>query len=371
MMRRLVASGGGSLTDDLEPVASGRLLLAAAGLVVMTSVPLLGPSGRGWTVLAIVGVAMLIVLAGSLLIDWTRMPPRATLVFPAMVSVALVAISLGSPGLVAPLTGVLTFCFAYIGLTQPPGTGLFAVPVAALTLLIANGGWSRPVSVRLVIATSVWVLLAELLARLTRRQSELAAALRSAAHTDALTGVANRRDLELHLAHTGAGDSIVICDLDYFKRLNDTQGHSAGDRVLADFGGMLRLVLRETDYAARYGGEEFVLVLAGTTVDEAQHLLNRLHETWSTLQAQITFSAGVATCSGDRTPSATLSAADQALYRAKESGRNTDRAETVEPMEPSALRGRDSTAIDHEYRPADGRRPVGHEEGQQLGDRLR
>jgi hypothetical protein len=235
-VRRLIAGFDSSVSGELDPVVIGQVLLAVAGVVVMTSVPLLGPSRRSWIVLIAVGGVMAAALVVSGFIRWSLLPRYATLLFPALVAVALVTISVGSPGLVAPLTGVLTFCFAFIGLTQPPGVSLLAAPVAGATLIVANAGWSRPVGVRLVIALMVWVLLAELLARLARRQTELSTALRLAAHTDALTGVANRRHLELHLTTVGSGDAIVICDLDHFKRLNDTHGYHAGDRVLAHFG---------------------------------------------------------------------------------------------------------------------------------------
>lgn len=203
---------------------------------------------------------MLGLLALSGVMDWSRRHVRATLVFPALVCLALIGISVARPGLVAPLTGVLTLCFAYIGLTQPPATSILAMCPAAVTFVIANGGLSPAITVRLVINILVWVLLAELLARITLRQTTLTSALRSAAHTDVLTGVANRRDLQTRMSSALPGDTVIICDLDLFKVLNDTLGHNAGDLVLADFGALLRVGLRERDYCARYGGEEFLLL---------------------------------------------------------------------------------------------------------------
>ncbi len=324
----MFAGLAGSLTGELDAVVAGRLLLLGAGAAVLVSAPLLHPDGRGWTALVVVSAIMLGVLALSVVMDWSRRHPRATLVFPAMVCVALISLSVARPGLVAPLTGVLTLCFAYVGLTQPPGTSIWAMSPAAVTFVTANGGLSPAITVRLVISILVWVLLAELLSRITRRQTTLTIALRSAAHTDVLTGVANRRDLQTRMSLALPGDTVIICDLDLFKELNDTRGHDAGDHVLADFGALLRVGLRERDYCARYGGEEFLLLLPATTTAQAYAVLERLHQNWSTLQPGVTFSAGIATCHTERTTLATLSAADRALYRAKAAGRNTDRAES-------------------------------------------
>ena len=170
----------------------------------------------------------------------------------------------------------------------------------------------------------MWLLLAVLIAELVQRQLVLVARLRHAAQTDALTGLGNRRNLDDRVALTRPGDAIVICDLDHFKRLNDTQGHAAGDAVLAELGAVLRACLRKDDHASRYGGEEFALVLPATNVLQTEVTLRRLRHQWSILQPDVTFSAGIATCRDDRAPIHTLAAADQALYAAKAAGRNQD-----------------------------------------------
>lgn len=318
---------GGSLADEPDAVAGGRLLLVCAGVATVGSAPLLGPDGRSWIALLMVSAAMTAVLLVSLVVPWSRLPARATLLFPGSIFCALAAISIDAPGLIAPLTGLLTLCFAYLGLTQPPGTSMLALPAAVPTYLIVNGSWTVAIAVRLMIAVFVWVLLAELLARLTSRQATLTAALRRAAHIDALTGVPNRRDLEIRMTLASPGDTLVMCDLDNFKALNDTLGHHTGDRVLTEFGALLRTALRAPDYCARYGGEEFFLLLAHTDQLGAQTVLARLHRRWDAMRPAVTFSAGFALCRADRTHLVTLAAADQALYEAKLAGRNTDRAE--------------------------------------------
>jgi diguanylate cyclase (GGDEF)-like protein len=116
----------------------------------------------------------------------------------------------------------------------------------------------------------------------------------------------------------------VICDLDNFKLVNDTFGHAQGDMVLQDFGRILNGALRGDDYAARYGGEEFVLFLSDTDAAQTRDVLIRLHRRWARVQPDVTFSAGYATYRSGMTPMQALEAADQALYMAKESGRNRD-----------------------------------------------
>ncbi|HEX4728643.1 MAG TPA: GGDEF domain-containing protein, partial [Jatrophihabitans sp.] len=177
---------------------------------------------------------------------------------------------------------------------------------------------------RMIIGVSIWILLAELLASLVRRQRQLTHELRQLAQLDTLTNLANRRGLDLRLSDTRAGDTLVICDLDHFKQLNDSQGHAAGDRVLAEFGMVLHSCLRQQDYAARYGGEEFALLLPATGVSQAAATLARLRQCWALLQPGMTFSAGLASFGADQSATEVLAIADQALYAAKAAGRNCD-----------------------------------------------
>lgn len=157
------------------------------------------------------------------------------------------------------------------------------------------------------------------------------------ATTDGLTGLANRRELEESSARAiqeamryGQPLSIVITDVDHFKKVNDTFGHQVGDEVLKSVAFALKAEGRGTDVVGRYGGEEFVLVLSGTRVDGAKELAERVRrrleanpiET-SAGPVAVTLSLGVATLRehGD-TLHALVEAADQALYEAKRAGRN-------------------------------------------------
>jgi diguanylate cyclase (GGDEF)-like protein len=150
---------------------------------------------------------------------------------------------------------------------------------------------------------------------------------------DPLTGVRNRRGLEA-LIEAKQNVAVLACDLDHFKQINDTYGHHLGDVVLAEFGALLREFARSQDVAARLGGEEFCMILPGTTWDGARATAERLRtETEARLRnlipSGVTVSIGVAvgsagTGSGAGAGSASdlLSAADAALYRAKQAGRN-------------------------------------------------
>jgi len=145
--------------------------------------------------------------------------------------------------------------------------------------------------------------------------------LRQDATADPLTGLANRRILNRLLARVRSGDAVVMFDLDFFKNLNDTRGHAAGDQVLAAFGRLLSGEVRAGDLAARYGGEEFVVVQRGPA--DAGTLCDRLRHQWpSVAPYPVTFSAGWARVGEGETGKAALARADRALYTAKNTGRD-------------------------------------------------
>jgi diguanylate cyclase (GGDEF)-like protein len=149
--------------------------------------------------------------------------------------------------------------------------------------------------------------------------------LLDASMRDALTGVGNRRQADALLAQVKPGDAVVLLDLDHFKAVNDQWGHSSGDEVLVSLARYLDRSLRDGDAVARFGGEEFVLVLrqAGPGAEDA---VERLAQGWRRLGPVTTFSAGVALHAADCRPEATLIAADAALYRAKDDGRDCVRS---------------------------------------------
>jgi len=156
--------------------------------------------------------------------------------------------------------------------------------------------------------------------------------------TDALTGLFNRRYFEerfyAELARSQRYRSPICCvmlDVDHFKRINDTRGHQAGDKVLKELGHTLRRTLRDVDLVARYGGEEFVAALPQTGIREGAIVAERLREEIAAKPVEhesgailVTISAGVATYPAPNIADteALLRAADDALYRAKRTGRN-------------------------------------------------
>lgn len=160
--------------------------------------------------------------------------------------------------------------------------------------------------------------------------------LQQLAATDALTGLANRRAFMAQLeaevqrvAQGGASGMVIMLDLDHFKRVNDTCGHAAGDRVLVHLAQILRSqARREEDLPARLGGEEFAVLLPHTSADEAEALAERLRlaleqshiDSGEGRTIAITLSAGVAPLAIHAEHS--LAQADAALYQAKNTGRN-------------------------------------------------
>lgn len=150
------------------------------------------------------------------------------------------------------------------------------------------------------------------------------------AMTDSLTGLLNRRalEIELHdLVRRGGEFSVIVADLDHFKRLNDTLGHQAGDHALRRFGEALKGSLRADDRAARWGGEEFVVLLVGTSALQAAEWVDRLRARLASELAQngqpaFTSSFGIADSSMVRDSASLLRIADTALYMAKSRGRD-------------------------------------------------
>jgi diguanylate cyclase (GGDEF)-like protein len=177
--------------------------------------------------------------------------------------------------------------------------------------------------------------------------------LRHQAIRDPLTGLYNRRYMEASLERELARAirhqhplSIIMTDVDHFKRYNDTFGHEAGDLLLQEFGALLKKRCRADDIACRYGGEEFMLIMPEASCEVARQRAEQLRETVKQLRVEyrnqmlgaVTISLGLATfplhgSNGDDV----LRAADRALYQAKQSGR--DRVVVVGELNPSPLNG--------------------------------
>ncbi len=170
-------------------------------------------------------------------------------------------------------------------------------------------------------------------------RARLFAEARQLAYTDPLTGLRNHRAMQhaLHAALAEAAPhhapvSVIMLDVDHFRRFNEAHGHDVGDRALQSVARAIQSAIRAQDVAARYGGEEFCVILPGTAAEEAGHVAERVRAAIAASRVQarevpaglpLTASLGHATCPPHATtPADLLRAADVALYTAKHQGRN-------------------------------------------------
>ncbi|NOY13699.1 MAG: diguanylate cyclase [Deltaproteobacteria bacterium] len=169
--------------------------------------------------------------------------------------------------------------------------------------------------------------------------------LQKMALTDALTGIGNRATFDMSIKQatartqrSGAPVSLLMIDLDHFKWFNDNHGHQAGDSILKHVAQAIRESARDADICCRYGGEEFAVILPDTTADHARILAERIHQQVALASRQlrqtrmpITVSIGISCSDLDDVPhpARLIKEADNALYQAKENGRN--RTETWQP----------------------------------------
>jgi diguanylate cyclase len=254
----------------------------------------------------------------------------------AVIAIMVVTIVFGMFGLqprMAPRLALLAFVMlagvmAWRAATLPDRYSPVVEAVHALFAAIVMG------------ASAVVVMrIGALRARLAAQKQELSQALalnRELATRDALTGLLNRRAMVELLAREhprierGQGPlSVALLDIDFFKRINDDLGHGAGDEVLRRFASVINSQLRAADALARWGGEEFLLLMPGTSAQDARVVLDRLRGAIATggfeavaPQMKVTFSAGVAEVQEGETQDAAIDRADRALYRAKQAGRN-------------------------------------------------
>lgn len=211
--------------------------------------------------------------------------------------------------------------------------GLFGISYGIFT----QAGWVPLVAPALaVVATSGSIVVYKETALQTANQQ-----LQRLVYLDDLTQIANRRRFDEYLslewqrlARETAPLSLILCDVDYFKRYNDTYGHQAGDACLQHVAQAIsRVIKRPTDLVARYGGEEFAVILPNTTASGAVHVASAIHEevqrlliphVTSSVSKFITLSVGVSSTVPQKefSPEALIAVADKALYEAKEQGRN-------------------------------------------------
>lgn len=208
---------------------------------------------------------------------------------------------------------------------------IFINLAAVIALMVHGAAFSSPIQMWSFAATAVVVsCCAYVFAHRNENQRER---LEHLATIDPLTGVKNRRSMDQELAMAVAGASrngisyaLVLLDIDYFKKINDEHGHNVGDHVLVEMVALIEQNIRKSDQLFRFGGEEFVLLMPG--VDETglravmhnlQHIMHRFLRHPS---GQVTASFGVALLRAGETSDDWLARADEALYEAKDSGRD-------------------------------------------------
>jgi diguanylate cyclase (GGDEF)-like protein len=167
-------------------------------------------------------------------------------------------------------------------------------------------------------------------------RNNLEADLRELAITDPLTRLFNRRKFLEDMAAANlvdrrykTGIAIILCDIDRFKTINDTNGHDVGDAVLIRFAEILKKNTRETDIVARWGGEEFAILVASNEATKvvaiAEKLRQSIQDATFPRSLSVTASFGVAILGGDGDIDTLMGDADKALYRVKAEGRNAVR----------------------------------------------
>lgn len=293
----------------------------------------------GWVVaLACVGLA------------WLR--PELWLLAPFGALAGAILVRAGTDGLeagIGPLLLIPILAIAVYGSRKALVATVACVAAAVIVARIASAGgevaltpvWRQDL-VLAVLATVLGVVIQDLVIRMRSERNlaeERGRIIEELALTDPLTGIDNRRGWE-RMVQRAVGQarrhdqplSLAMLDLDHFKEYNDSQGHQAGDDYLREIALSWEQRTRIEDHVARYGGEEFVVTMPNTGLEGAKVIVERLRtglpRPEKDSDRQITCSAGIAEWNGSETVRELVARADQALYLAKESGR--DRTVTVE-----------------------------------------
>lgn len=256
------------------------------------------------------------------------------------------ALTMGVPISVGGYLVVIVYTFFFLGLRFDLALLTASIIVAISLAFSVAGGGPVPAIVSGFYSTFVMLVTcavgAAQLEAVRRRDFLARREIFTKAHVDKLTGLPNRRSLDLHLSALWSKESttdrhVAVCllDIDHFKNYNDSYGHQAGDQALKKVAATLRRSLyRPEDFVARYGGEEFAIIAEGVDRESASKIVERVREAVYDLaiphdrpgpENRITISAGLVVHNlreTERSMAGILQAADEALYGAKAGGRN-------------------------------------------------
>ncbi len=314
-----------ALADHRQRICKNTSALGALVLVPFVVTHLLG--GR-WLMAGVNLVLVTLLAATAWLMHRGRPPPLPFwLLGVALVSGVLVSVlKQGMPGILWSYPALFICYFILPRRVAMVLGALLTVGVTAACALALEPALAMRVFVSLAfVMTMINVVLNVV--------GDLQQALVAQTITDPLTGAYNRRHMESQLgacvATAEAGppvESLLVIDIDHFKRINDTHGHDVGDEVLRKVVTAVALRKRRSDLLFRMGGEEFLLLLPGATLGQAQQIAEELRQRLAHAELlpgeSITVSIGVSALRQGQTADAWVKSADTALYRAKRSGRN-------------------------------------------------
>jgi diguanylate cyclase (GGDEF)-like protein len=337
--RALLRAGGADYYRFAEPHLVRRIGGAALGLVTGSVLALLPfeppPTTAGWTV-AVLFVALGVLATALLLTDEGHITPRSTLPI-AFAAVAALGVLRGLAGHAAPYDELAVLVIVWAGATHPPLRAAAIVALAMVSdIVMLAGAPTQSGFEELFTDVVTWTTLAGLALSWTaavRAQRSILhegeSQAQALARVDALTGLGNRRAFDEALAtevaraaRHGRPLSLVVCDLDQFKTINDRHGHLAGDACLRQVAAVVTDTLRRPDACFRWGGDEFAVLLADTEADGARLVAKRISSAiTATCRAPsgrpMSVGIGVATHDVGDTPDTLLERADAALLLAK------------------------------------------------------
>jgi diguanylate cyclase (GGDEF)-like protein len=317
------------LLENSRRVSRARAVASAAiGLCLIYAAP-----RYGWWMIGLFGVSALNTQTLERRMRRSRRPEyhvAVSIVLSQALLAAAAAFSGGPFSPILPLIAVPTAFaatrFRFLAAISASGVALILLLIATLALhpaqTLAHPG-------ELLVASALVIGVSAAAQALTGAELEY----RNTAVLDPLTGLLNRQGLERRFEElaeqariAGAPVSLLVCDLDHFKAINDSYGHATGDAVLRDVAYLLRKQLRSFELIYRFGGEEFLVVLPGATLVDAKELAERLCEAIREYRSggvSVTLSVGISSLWGEQVKFGRLFAiADQALYRAKTGGRD-------------------------------------------------